>query len=523
MRYASAVILLIAFATAADASLFKVTSSDDSGPGTLRDAILQANAHPGRDTVTFDITVRPASPLPIVTDAADIIGSDTNSSVIDGTNAGTSADGLVIAAATSKVSGIRIQRFGGDGLVIDADDVELQSLYVDSNQNGVRLNGHRDVLYGSIFLNNRANGIWATTTSSGLIVGGRDSGTPDIPPHSVASHFNGAAGLRIDGNAAQTDSIETTHNGGDGQIITGTGNRVRGGSSNSNVGNGYVFMRGNAPLDNGAMCNLKLAIDINGDGPTPNDDPDIDGVMNAPVLTSVVDGGDALTLSGTLTSTPSSTFFITFFSATACFSNRFGDQSVTTDANGHASFRRTLNKTTFGVFYFAQAWRAAGEVIDASEWSNLLAPTATEPLPNADLDLEITAPHTVISGEDVVIGYRITNHGPSATGPYKLLLAHDAGQTPSCGNTPCAMPALASGDSFSTARLIHVNGAPGGTITETAVLVPSDQHPDPQLTNNSATLTIPIFDPASVPALGSWSLLALGLAIAVVSLLRLRP
>jgi hypothetical protein len=267
------------------------------------------------------------------------------------------------------------------------------------------------------------------------------------------------------------------------------------------------------------MCNVKLAIDINGDGVTPNDDPDVDGVVNAPVLTSVVDAGDAVTISGTLTATPSSTFLITFFSATACFSSRFGDQSVTTDVNGHASFSRTLTKTSFGVFCFAQASRFTGNVIDSSERSNLLAPTETEPFPNADLSIEITAPQTVVPDEDVVIGYRVTNHGPSATGPYKLLLAHAIGETPSGGS----MPALASGESISIERLIHVSGARGTAITETAVLVPSDQHPDPQLANNTATVTLPIVAPSSVPALTSWSLLALGLAIAIASLLRLRP
>jgi hypothetical protein len=511
------VLLLATIAASANASVFSVTWSDDSGPGTLRDAILQANAHAGRDTIEIHVTVRPTSPLPVITDAADIIGTD-NGTGIDGTNAGTSTDGLVISAAGSMISGIRIERFDGDGLVINADDVGLQSLYIDSNQNGVRLNGRHDVLYGSMFLNNRANGIWATNASYGAVIGGPDSAIPEAPPRSVLAHANGAAGLRIDGTAAETWGVATTHNG-EGQIIAGSGNRVRSGTSNSNAGNGYIFMPGNAALDNGAMCNGKLAIDINGDGPTPNDDPDVDGVVNAPVLTSVVDAGDAVTISGTLTATPSSTFLITFFSATACFSSRFGDQSVTTDANGHASFHRTLSKTSFGVFCFAQASRFTGNVIDSSERSNLLPPTETEPLPNADLSIEITAPHTVVPDEDVVIGYRVTNHGPSATGPYNLLLAHAIGETPSGGS----MPALASGESFTTERLIHVSGARGSTITETAVLVPSDQHPDPQPANNTATVTLPIVAPSSVPALTSWTLLALGLAITIASLLRLRP
>ncbi len=35
--------------------LFTVTNTDDSGPGSLRQAILDANANPGADLITFNI------------------------------------------------------------------------------------------------------------------------------------------------------------------------------------------------------------------------------------------------------------------------------------------------------------------------------------------------------------------------------------------------------------------------------------------------------------------------------------
>ena len=54
---------------------YHVTSLlDDGSPGTLRDAILQANANPGPDTIDFQvsgtITIDESSPLPAFTDAA---------------------------------------------------------------------------------------------------------------------------------------------------------------------------------------------------------------------------------------------------------------------------------------------------------------------------------------------------------------------------------------------------------------------------------------------------------------------
>src|SRR5262249_55444478 len=62
-------------------SAFLVTTADDAGAGSLRQAILDANATPGANEIDFAIgkggaqTIRPATALPAV----------TNPVVIDGT------------------------------------------------------------------------------------------------------------------------------------------------------------------------------------------------------------------------------------------------------------------------------------------------------------------------------------------------------------------------------------------------------------------------------------------------------
>jgi hypothetical protein len=62
------------------ASTFVVTNVDDSGPGSLRQAILDANANPGSDTINFNITgsslkIQPLLGLPDITDPVVIDGS----------------------------------------------------------------------------------------------------------------------------------------------------------------------------------------------------------------------------------------------------------------------------------------------------------------------------------------------------------------------------------------------------------------------------------------------------------------
>src|SRR6185369_974091 len=63
------------------ASIFVVTNTADSGAGSLRQAILNANATPGRDVIQFSIpgsgahTITPLAPLPTITGAVWIDGT----------------------------------------------------------------------------------------------------------------------------------------------------------------------------------------------------------------------------------------------------------------------------------------------------------------------------------------------------------------------------------------------------------------------------------------------------------------
>jgi hypothetical protein len=119
-----------------------VANTDDEGTGSLRQAILSANARVGRDSIKFNIpgtgphTIRPFSPLPTITDTLVIDGYsqpgsavNTNSLArgtnavlkieLDGSAAGSDALGLVCASPWCYVRGLVVNRFGKSGIVLN--------------------------------------------------------------------------------------------------------------------------------------------------------------------------------------------------------------------------------------------------------------------------------------------------------------------------------------------------------------------------------------------------------------------
>lgn len=126
------------------ANTYTVTTAADSGAGSLRQAILDANANAGADTIAFNITgsgvhtISPATALPTITEAVTVNGysqpgssantnapnQGTNAVImieIDGTNAGAFGSGLISTTAAVTVRGLAINRCAtGAGIFIGA-------------------------------------------------------------------------------------------------------------------------------------------------------------------------------------------------------------------------------------------------------------------------------------------------------------------------------------------------------------------------------------------------------------------
>jgi len=236
------------------AATFTVTNTNDSGPGSLRQAILDANANPGADTIAFDIpgagvhTITPLTSLDVVTDAVVIDGytqpgSSENTSPI-GTNAvllieldGSSAAGVGLDLNGPSTSGSVIQ-----GLVVNRF---LTGIEV-SNSDGVVVRGN--------FLGTDPAGLSARPNDTGVEcganatrIGGPSPGDRNLVSGNTAGTFSGAlvidglgTNAKAQGNLIGTDAtgLHPLPNVG-GLAAYGTGNTIGGtGAGEGNVVSG---------------------------------------------------------------------------------------------------------------------------------------------------------------------------------------------------------------------------------------------------------------------------------------------
>jgi len=282
---------------------FTVLNTNDAGPGSLRQAITDANAAPNPtnpadvDYIFFNIpgtgvhTITPLSPLPTVSDIVtiDATAEDlvTPTVELNGSQAGAGANGLVLSSTdpvlASFVAGLIINRFSGAGIRITGDSNGVGLCYIGTNAAGT-----------------------------------------------AAGAGNGGAGLLIEssGNFASDNTI--AYNGGAGVAVI-----------NNGKGNDVAI---NSIHDNGG-----LGIDLGNDQRTANDLGDADtganDLQNFPVISAAARAAGGVTITGTINSKPSTDIDIAIYSNPAggnegqVFLDHF---QVHTDATGNASFTRDV-------------------------------------------------------------------------------------------------------------------------------------------------------------------------------------
>jgi titin len=272
-----------------------VTSTADSGPGSLRQALLAASQNSDLRTITFDIpTTNPGfdpvtgtfsiallSSLPEISAAITIDGWSQPGFAgaplirLIGSQAGSGVNGLTITAGNSTVTGLAIVNFSGDGieLVGNGGNV-IEGDYIGTDGTGTTGFG------------NEGNGIFVSGGSAGNLIGTNGDGLNDAAERNVVSGNLGSgvvlAGAGTDanviaGNYIGTDATGTqvlanqTHgvvvSAGASFNVVGTNGDGIGDSAERNVisGNGFegVVLTDSGTQDNAVAGNY-IGTDVTG-------------------------------------------------------------------------------------------------------------------------------------------------------------------------------------------------------------------------------------------------------------------
>ena len=253
---------------AAVATTYTVTTTADSGAGSLRQAITDANANPGRDTIAFNITgsgvhtILIASALPAITSPVTLDGY---------TQPGTSANTLPVGQGLNTVLKIEISAeglfFPGGGCVqVQASDTTIRGLAITNcdvgNASGIYIsNAPTNVRIEGNFLAVAPDGVTRTdqgfakqvlvTGGTNIVVGGTTAASRNLIAACQSGVDFSGSGHTVAGNlfglTAAGDALLTPACGSFAVNLNGSGhlahhNVIAGGSNGFSVnGSGHTI------------------------------------------------------------------------------------------------------------------------------------------------------------------------------------------------------------------------------------------------------------------------------------------
>ncbi|WP_297696753.1 DUF2341 domain-containing protein, partial [uncultured Eudoraea sp.] len=386
---------------------YTVTSLNDSGAGSLREAIGLANTSGGADTIEFGVagTISLSSALPTIGEQLAIDGSTapgySGDPVVEIDGTGVSGNGLrfTSGADDSSVNALMITNFTGNGIQIDngADGIAITGNWIgttgtgttgDGNSNnGINVQGANTVIGGTgandgnVITNNGNEGINLTGTgATGTLIQGNIIG---LDPDGSTGTGNGDVGIALlsgshnttiggtDPNARNIismnfEGIEINSNNNTiqgnyiGTDITGTQNRGNDsddgieiqnnatgnliGGTEEGAGNLIAFNQLDGVNIVSGSGNTLLGNEIHSNG---DQDIDIAGGANdslsAPVLSAAGATPSQITINGTLVAAANDFYRIEFFATSGGVQTYIGFANVATDGSGNAVINATLN------------------------------------------------------------------------------------------------------------------------------------------------------------------------------------
>lgn len=522
--------LFLFLTTAVSAATFTVTSSAEDGPGTLKQAILDANANPGLDQIRFTVaavTVEPSG-LPTITDPVDI----------DGANGSTARVEITMPAALPVNGGFEFDP-GSSGSTlrhVNVHDIVGAAVLIAPGVTGVTvadsifthpvtIGGNANLFTGNVMQLNAA----ITVSGDGNTVVANTIRTIDITLGANDNQIGGTGtGNTIATLTSQGHNLFVNEN-----TFTGTGAgtaiAISGGTFTSlfrNTISGYatgVSVNGatGVSIINNSIFDTGIPIDLGANGPTANDPaPDADlganNLQNYPVLTSAVSTTGFVAMTGTLTSAPLTNYRIELFANPASDPDArtvLSSFLVTTDATGTVTFTRSNAAPPGDQVITATATNESTN--DTSEVSPPVEITEPGSLSIADTTLDV--------GEGAGTVTVTVNRTGGSDGTVTVDYATQNGTATSPADFTATTGTLTFGPGVTTQSFtipIVADNVPEGAETFTVAL--SNETGGAFLGAGTATITIAANLPGqAIPTASTWALLLLAAALAAITLSRI--
>lgn len=294
-------ILCLFVSSTAFGTIFNVTNTDDSGTGSLRQAIIDAAANPGNDEIQFTIpgsgphSITVTSNLPDISQPVAIDGANNglasdiveirgagavNSGLIFSTvsncaltrmviNGCTSRQILIINASQIQVigcylgvnasgtaivdgSGIGIESVNSSDVFIGAENVASRNVISSVNNNGITIGGGNAFIRGNYIGINAAGTSTLGTPNTGIAVANASAtigGNTTLPSNVIVAH----TGIDFGGNPALGHSSGTVRSNFIGTDASGTKalNLGNGAGVQVSHGTGVIIDTGNVISGNG--------------------------------------------------------------------------------------------------------------------------------------------------------------------------------------------------------------------------------------------------------------------------------
>jgi hypothetical protein len=480
------------------------SSPNTSGPGLPGNAALMIVLSSRLDLQAGHTTVRGLVVAGILVKSSD--GSTLEGDVLEGNFVGTDQAGT----GASGGSGIVID--GANGETIGGSTPRARNVIAGNAAPGIRVTGGLDVVVAGNFIGVDRTGaaplpndvgvevganarvlIGAATAGAGNVISANRgsgirvglSGAADIKGNLIGTDLSGAAplgngakGIWIVGTAGVVSENVIAHNGADDPV----GGGIVLEEDPSSVG--YSILQ-NAIFGNtsdGTLSNRGLGIDLAADGPTANDDCDLDlgpnHQQNAPVLSAAESNGSTTRVQGVLNSIPSETYRIEFFANPAC------DTSGSGPGRTYLGFVETLIEAScVGSFDVMLPLAVAeGQQVTATA----TGPLAVSPVP---------PPDTSEFSSCIAVSVQAPTSTPTPT--QTATPSASPSPTPTHTPTPTGTPTPTATPTITPTATPTPTVTPTPTPTPTATLIPTPTFtPTPTLTPT----------PTPTPQVSAWAL-----------------